>query len=52
MAYHLKPATVLTGKSAQRFTSIVMSTRKGTIDFSHEKEDVQKILDNSKTSIF
>lgn len=52
MAYNIQPATVLEGKSAKRFIDIVMSTQKGSIDFSKEKTSAAKILTNSKVSIF
>lgn len=52
MAYNIQPACVLEGKSAERFTKIVMSTKKGSIDFSKEKESAARILANSKVSIF
>lgn len=52
MAYNIQPATVLEGKSAERFIDIVMSTQKGSIDFSKEKTSAAKILTNSKVSIF
>ena len=51
MPYHLEPA-ILEGESAERFIDIVMSTRKGSIDFAEERASAERILDNSKKSIF
>lgn len=55
MAYYIKPAPVLQGKSAQQFREKVevnpASTKK-RIDFAKQAASAKRILENSKVSIF
>ena len=55
MAYHIKPAPVLEGKSAQHFREKVEvnpTSAGGRIDFAKQAASAKRILDNSKVSIF
>ena len=52
MPYHIEPAAVLEGEAAERFIDMIKSTQKGSIDFSEEKASTERILENSKVSIF
>lgn len=52
MPYHIEPAAILEGKAAERFIDIIRATKKGSIDFSEERSSAEKILENSKVSIF
>lgn len=52
MSYHIEPAAVLEGESAERFIDMIISAQKGSIDFSEERASAEKILENSKVSIF
>lgn len=52
MPYHIEPAAVLEGEAAEKFIDIIASAKKGSIDFTTEKESAARILENSKTSIF
>lgn len=52
MPYHIEPAAELEGEAAERFIDIIKATKKGSVDFSEEKASAEKILENSKVSIF
>ncbi|MBR5034596.1 MAG: hypothetical protein IKX71_04745 [Bacteroidales bacterium] len=55
MAYYIKPAPVLEGKSAQHFREKVEvnpASTEGRIDFAKQAASAKRILDNSKVSIF
>lgn len=52
MPYHIEPAAVLEGEAAERLIDIIRATKKGSIDFSEEKVSAERILENSKASIF
>lgn len=52
MPYHIEPAAVLEGEAAERFIDMIRAAQKGSIDFSEEKASAERILANSKASIF
>ena len=55
MAYYIKPAPVLEGKSAQHFREKVEvnpASAEGHINFAKQAASAKRILDNSKESIF
>lgn len=52
MPHHIELAAVLEGEAAERFIDMIKSTQKGSVDFSEEKASAERILDNSKVSIF
>ena len=52
MPYYVEPAAVLEGESAERFTDMVISAQKGSIDFTEEKASAERILEHSKVSVF
>lgn len=52
MPYKIEPAAVLEDESAERFVDIIIATQKGSIDFSEEKASAERIIENSKASIF
>ena len=52
MPYHIEPAAVLEGEAAERFIDMIRAAQKGSIDFSEEKASAERILENSKVSIF
>lgn len=52
MPYHIEPAAVLEGEVAEKFIDIIASAQKGSIEFSEERSSAEKILENSKVSIF
>ena len=55
MAYYIKPAPVLEGKSAQQFrekVEVFSTSTKGRIDFARQAASAKRILERSKSSIF